>query len=125
MKLEFLESGSPDCPLIRLYEFTSREAYQLRRVALQLARSKEITVRLHEQPNVVAIDGCKLTLQQGKKDRGVSEISSLNFECVFSKAGWLQVADLIRRFSRSAANGFQWLSETRKVKILLSCDGKW
>ncbi|HEY6967970.1 MAG TPA: hypothetical protein VJA94_02105 [Candidatus Angelobacter sp.] len=125
MKLEFLESGSPDCPLIRLYEFTPKEAYQLRRIAIQLARGKETTVRLHEQPNVTAIGGCELLLLQGKEDRGVSAISSSKFKWILSPAGWLQVANLIRPFSRGAANGDQWLSETGKVKIVLSCDGRW
>jgi hypothetical protein len=125
MKLEFLANGSPDCPLIRIYEFNSKEAYELRRIALQLARGKEAAVRLHEQPNVTVIGRFEVTLQKGKKDRGVSEISPLKFEWVLSQGGWLQVADLIQPFSRGGASGFQWLSGTGKVNILLSCDGKW
>lgn len=125
MKLEFLASGSPDCPLIRIYEFNSKEAYELRRIALALARGTETVVRLHEQPNVTAIGGCELMLQQGKKERGVSAISSSKFEWVLPQAGWLQIAGLIRPFSRGGTNGYQWLSETGKVKILLFCDGKW
>lgn len=125
MKLEFLESGSPDCPLIRMCEFNSKEAYQLRRIAMQLARGKATSVLLQEQPNVTAIGGCKLTLLQGKEDRGASAISFSKFEWVLSPAGWLQVANLIRPFSRGVANGYQWLCGTGKVKILLSSDGKW
>lgn len=125
MKLEFLASGSPDCPLIRLYEFNSEEAYQLRRMALQLARRKETAVLLHKDSSVVAIGGCELRLKKGEKDLGASQISFLKFECILSPSGWLQVADLIRPFTRGAANGYQWLSETGTVKILLSCDGKW
>ena len=125
MKLEFLASGSPDCPLIRIYEFNSKEAYELRRIALHLARGKETVVRLHELPNVTAIGGCELTLHQRKSDRGVSAVSSSKFEWALSRAGWLQVADLIRPFSRGTASGFQWLFGTSKVNILLSCDGKW
>src|SRR5919109_3201642 len=110
MKLEFLANGSPDCPLIRIYEFNSREAYELRRIALHLARGKETVVRLREQPNVTAIGGCELILQQGKKDRGAFSISPSKFEWVFPQSGWLQVADLIRPFSRGTASGFQRLS---------------
>ena len=123
MKLDFLPSGSPDCPLIRIYEFTPKEAYELRRVGLQLARGKETTVRLHEQPNVTAIGECELTLQKGQKDRGVSEVSSLKFEWILSASGWFQVAGLIRPFSRGVTNGFQWLTQPGKVQILLSCNG--
>ena len=125
MKLEFLASGSPDCPLIRLYEFNSKETYELRRIAVHLARGKETVVRLHEQPNVTAIGDLELALLQGQKDRGVSEMSRLKFEWVLSPAGGRQVADLIRPFSRGMANGYQWLPGTGKVQILLSCDGQW
>lgn len=125
MKLEFLASGSPDCPLIRIYEFNSKEAYELRRIALLLARGREKVVRLHKQPNATVISSFELTLQQGKKDRGVSEISPLKFEWVLSQAGWLQVADLIRPFSRGATKGWQWLCEIGRTRILLSCDGQW
>jgi hypothetical protein len=125
MKLEFLESGSPDCPLIRLYEFNAKEAYELRRIALQLAKGKEHTIFLHEQPGMISIGGCELTLQQEDKDRGASEISSLKFKWVLSQAGWLQVAGLIRPFSQGANKGWQWLSEVGKVRILLSVEGSW
>ena len=125
MKLEFLADGSPDCPLIRTYEFNSKEAYELRRIAIQLARGKATTVRLHEQPNITVIGDCDLTLQQGRKYREVSSISSSKFEWVLSQAGWLQVAYLIRPFSRATVDGYQWLSQMGKVKILLSCDGQW
>jgi hypothetical protein len=40
MKLEFLECGSPDGPLIRLYKFNAKETYDLRRTALQLAGNR-------------------------------------------------------------------------------------
>lgn len=125
MKLELLASGSPDCALIRLYEFNSKEAYQLRRIALQLARGKETTIPLHKESNVISIGGCELILRRGKKDRRVFEISSLKFEWALSRAGWRRVADLIRPFSRGTASGYQWLSEPGKVQILLSLDGKW
>ncbi len=125
MKLEFLASGARDCRLIRIYEFTAEEAHQLRRIAIQLAGTKETRVFLHKQPNVNAIGGCELTLHQGEKDRGVSEISPLKFDWILSQASWLQVAGLIRPFSREGATGFQWLSQPKKVQILLSFDGKW
>jgi len=46
MKLEFLASGSPDCSLIRLYEFNAKEAYDLRRITLQLARWTLVVAKL-------------------------------------------------------------------------------
>lgn len=107
MKLEFLEIGSADCPLIRLYEFSPEEAYQLRRIVLQLARGREQTVALNEQPGVTPISGCQLSLGRGEKDQGVIEAAPLKFAWVLTKSGWFNVAALIRPFSRDNLSGFQ------------------
>ena len=125
MKLEFLESGSPDCPLIRLYEFNSKEAYDLRRIALQLAKGREQNVSLHEQPAVIPIGGYELTLHQGEKDKGVKQVAPLKFTWVLTKSGWLNVGGLIRPFSRGNLGGFQWLSSKGGIQIILSPDGCW
>jgi hypothetical protein len=125
MKLEFLESGSSDCPLIRLYEFDPKEANRLRCIAIHLAEAREQTVLFHEQPGVISIDGCQLTLQLGDKDGGASELGPNKFKWVLSKAGWFQVAGLIRPFTRTDSSGFQWLSDGGQIQVLLSHDGHW
>jgi hypothetical protein len=125
MKLEFLKNGSPDCPLIRVYEFDAKEADNLRRITLQLAGAREQTVLFHEQPGVIPIDGCQLMLHIGEKDRGVSELGSNKFKWILSKAGWFQVVGLIRPFTRTDSSGFQWLSDGGQIRVLLSHDGRW
>lgn len=125
MKLEFLKSGSSDCPLIRLYEFHTKDAYNLRRTALQLARRRGQMIRLHEEEGIFPIGGCQLILRNGEKDRGVAQVAPLKFIWALSKVGWLQVASLIRPFSRGANKGWQWLSEKGQARVLLSCDGRW
>jgi hypothetical protein len=70
MKIEFLKSGSPDCPLIRLYEFKPSEAQSLRRIAL-LARGRIQRVPLHNGQGILAIGGCQLALSRKERDRGV------------------------------------------------------
>jgi hypothetical protein len=125
MKLEFLESGAPDCPLVRLYEFDANEAYNLHRIVLQLAGSSEQTVLFHEQPGVLPIDGCQLTLHQGEKDRGVSKLGPRNFKWMLSTTGWFQVAGLIKPFTRTGSSGFQWVSDRGQIRVLLSNDGRW
>jgi len=125
MKIEFLNSGSPNCPLIRLYEFKASEAYNLRRIAMQLARGKCQIIRLQEESVYSPIGGCELTLSRGEKDQGVFEAAPLKFSWVLSKSGWFNVAGLIRPFSRGNLSGFQWLSSTDGIQILLSPDGRW
>jgi hypothetical protein len=125
MKIEFLKSGSPDCPLIRLYEFKPSEAQSLRRIALQLARGRIQRVPLHNEQGILAIGGCQLALSREERDRGVFETGPLEFKWALTGAGWLSVSGLIRPFSRTNSGGFQWLSDGGKIGILLSCDGRW
>jgi hypothetical protein len=125
MKLEFLKNGAPDCHLIRLYEFESSEVQLLRRIVLQLARGKTSSVRLHKEQGIQAIDGCQLTLSRGEKDRGVDEIGPLEFAWALTKSGWLNVSGLIRPFSRTSSDSYQWLWDGRKIRILISHDGGW
>lgn len=125
MKMEFLKGGSTDCPLIRLYEFDATEAYNLRRIALLLARGAQQTTALHEEPGVLPVGNCQLTLQRGKRDRGVFEVAPFRFEWMMTDDGWRNVAGLIRPFSRGTAQGWQWLSSIGQTAVLLSRDGRW
>ena len=125
MKIEFLKSGAPDCPLIRLSEFKPSEARALRRIAVQLARGRTPSVPLHEERGFHTIDGCQLVLERGEQDRGVSETGPLKFAWVLTRDSWLDVSGKIRPFSRANSVGYQWLFESGKIRILLSCDGHW
>jgi hypothetical protein len=125
MKIEFLKSGSPECPWIRLYKFKASEAYELRRIALQLARGAYRVIPLQEGPTLSPIVSCELTLRLGEEGQGVFETAPLKFSWVLSKSGWIWVAGLIRPFSRGQLSGFQWLSSKGGIQILLSPDGQW
>jgi len=125
MKIEFLKSGSPDCPLIRLYGFEADEAYRLRRIALRLAKSTCQAIAFDEQAGILPIGGCHLILSCGKEDRGVLEVGPSTIEWGLTKSGWFNVAGLIRPFSRGNLAGYQWLSDRGKIRILLSRDGQW
>jgi quinol monooxygenase YgiN len=52
MKIEFLPSGSPDCPLIRLYGFDRTEATRLREIVNRLASGSQQAISLHEEIGV-------------------------------------------------------------------------
>jgi hypothetical protein len=125
MKMEFIRSGSPDCPLIRLYEFKTSEAQSLRRIVLQLAKGRTPSVLLHKAEGIEAIDWCQLTLSRGEKDRGTFETGPMEFAWVLTGGGWLSVSGLIRPFSQIGSRGYQWLSDRGKIRILISHDGSW
>jgi hypothetical protein len=125
MKMEFIKSGTPDCPLIRLYEFEANEAQSLQRIVLQLARSHAFPVSLHKEQCIQAISECQLTLSRGEKDQGAFETGPMDFVWVLTDGGWLSVSGLIRPFSRTGSRGYQWLSDQGKIRILISHDGSW
>jgi hypothetical protein len=125
MKMEFLESGAPDCPLIRFYEFNSSEAQSLRRITLQLARGLTPSVPLHKEQGIQAMGGCKLTLSRGEMDRGAFETKPLEFAWVLTGSGWMSVSGLIRPFSSAGSGRYQWLCDRGKIRTLISHDGSW
>lgn len=125
MKLEFLRAGSPDCPLIRLYDFDSREAQRLLQIALQLAGQRDLAIPLHAETIVTPIDTCELTLRCADGRAGVRELSPMKFEWVSSDGGWLDIASLIQPFCQEDAAAHQWLSRVGNIAVLLSRDGKW
>lgn len=127
MKLEFLESGSADCPLIRLYGFDIPEACRLMALFRSLADGSQQHIRLHETFGIEAVQGCQLGLRLGSRDRGIEETSPKSFECVLTSEGWSEVADLTQPFCETPDTGehHQWLNEDGKISLLLSPTGRW
>jgi hypothetical protein len=125
MNLEFLAEGSPDCPLIRLYSFTRAEVLRLREIADQLTAERIQVIALHDEPGIKAIDGCHLELRLGKRDEDIVQPALLQFECILSDEGWLDVSGLLQPFCETNTKGFQWLVWKGPISLLLSVDGKW
>jgi hypothetical protein len=127
MKLEFLASGSPDCPLIRLYDFDMAAAVRLREVFRRLSDASLPSAPLHEQLGIEAIDGCRLDLRLGGRDRGIVQTTPSSFECILTAEGWSKVVDLMEPFCDSVGKPrhYQWLNEDGEVSLLLSPLGSW
>jgi hypothetical protein len=126
MKLEFLASGSPDCPLIRLYDFDNAAVVLLREVFRRLSDASVSNTPLHEQKAIEAVDGCRLDLRLGSRDSGIVQTGPLRFECILTTEGWSEVVDLMEPFCESEnMKGYQWLNEDGEVSLLLSPGGLW
>ena len=125
MKMEFLPDGSPDCPLIRLFEFTSDEARQLQGAVLALSLGAS-PVAVHELPFVESVGNCRLTLQVEQWDQGVTRASEVReFVCRMTCGTWDDVAALMEPFVNKSV-GYQWLSGTPgEANLLLSRTGEW
>jgi hypothetical protein len=127
MKLEYLIDGSPECPLIRLYDFTPAEAGDLRGAVSELASEAVQRIEVHGLPFVDPVGGCELALVRKSWDQGVLRAGTSKFECGFTAGTWDNVAGLIEPFAEASASfGFQWLAEsTGEAALLLSVSGRW
>jgi hypothetical protein len=125
MKIEFLPSGSPDCPLIRLYGFDRTEATRLREIVNRLASGSQEAISLHEEIGVEPLGGCKLDLRLGGQDLGIVQNAPLSFQCILTADRWSDMACLLQPFCETEGSIFQWLNEDGKISLLLSRDGKW
>ena len=125
MKLEFLEVGSPDCPLIRLYDFNRAQAQSLRKLVKSLRDGSRESVPLSEEPWIESVRGCRLTLRLGDREKGVRQSGPATFDCALTAANWDNVEGLLDPFCESEPTGFQWLCSEGKTSLLLSRDGRW
>jgi hypothetical protein len=123
MKLEYLADGSP--PLVRLYEFNRAEVRQLRDLVSSLVSGTRQSVSLQKEAWAQSIGGCCLDLRLGNRDRGIHEISLLNFECILTSDGWSNVEGLLDPFCESEVAAYQWLTRDGLVPLLISRNGQW
>ena len=128
MKLEHLAYGSPDCPLIRLYDFTPAEAAQLLVAVTALASGEGQPVEVHGLPFVEPVGECRLDFVRRSWDRAIiHRPGACAFECGFTAGTWDNIAGLVEPFAEGAG-GFQWLAGTPGEAALLlsaSASGQW
>jgi hypothetical protein len=118
MKIEYLESGSPDCPLIRIYGNNCGEFSTLADTIIQLHQGSIQHAVLTELTHFEGIDGCILTAAIGHEE-GVSRFSKEEFRWSLSQSKWSMVADLISPFTRSHLYDMhQWLSGKEAIALL-------
>jgi hypothetical protein len=129
MKIEFLESGSNDCPLIRIYGDEPDVCKQFLRVFTQLSNGSSKKVSLTELPGVEPLARCSLTARVFKRDRGIVLKQRNVFDWMLTADTWDNVAVLIEPFCLTEANGFQWLDQVpasaARVIISTSPVGHW
>lgn len=125
MKLEFLRSGSPDCPLLRLFAFDQLQAAQFRDLCRELAAGKREALGIPDDFPADSMAGCRLKLKCAGAGNGIRQLSLSTFECVLNQTDWDNIAGLVDPFCESEAEGYQWLVKTGQISLLLSHDGIW
>lgn len=128
MRLEYLASGAPDCPLVRLYDFKPSEAAALLAAVNMLASAAAWRVEVDRLPFVKAAGGCRLVFARQDRDRAIVAGPIQNeFECGFTAATWDNVAGLLEPFAQGAG-GVEWLAAAPGDAALLisaSPGGVW
>ena len=125
VRLEYLPEGSPDCPLIRLFDFTPAEVAALGMAVAELAAHRTNWVAVHRLPGIISVGRCELTLLRRDREQAVVRVGPTAFECRFTTDTWEQVAEQISPFAEGA-EGYQWLAGAPgEVSLLLSATGLW
>jgi hypothetical protein len=126
MKLEYLNAGSPDCPLIRLYDFTAAEAALLLSAVTALASGAVERIDMDRLPYIEPVGGCQLALMGQAWDQAIArESGPAGFVCGLTADSWDNVAGLVEPFA-IGASGFQWLVVgSGEAALLLSSTGLW
>jgi len=125
VKLEYPPQGSPECPLLRLYDFDQPQAKQLSELVKSLGAGDREDVALHNEAWVESVGECCLNLQRGERNQGVCTTPSGTFDCVLSTEGWKEIEELLEPFRESDTFGFQWLTHQGKIALLISPSGQW
>jgi hypothetical protein len=130
MKIEYLSHTDPAYPnesIFRIFDFDTNEASKFREIVSKLAQGKISESELNELPFIVPVEGCRLVLKTGAKNRGIVEVSKKSFECILKKEAWGNAHDLIEPFCDYInSNVYQWLYDLdTDIELLFSPTGKW
>jgi hypothetical protein len=133
--LDFLEEGSPDCPLIRIYGRDQDDYRRLVRAIASIAAGTVKRVSVPELPGFRADPNFELTLTARAMDQGVSRFhQSQHFVWALTSPKWHIVEGLAKPLGdRDSANAYQWLAgpearyglDVGPISVLLSKDGRW
>jgi hypothetical protein len=129
MKIQHLTNTNPAQPkesILRIFDFVSSEACQFRDVLSKLANGSVSVIDLSGLAFVTSIDGCRLILKAGMRDKGLNHVSSATFECTLTKLTWENAEGLVEPFCEGNLSGYQWLYDLdNDIEFLFSPSGDW
>src|SRR6266478_4262352 len=125
MKLAYLLSGSPDCPLIRFFAFDNEGLARLKTLLLSLSDYSKSSVALSEQVDFQQVNANRLYFRVGESDERIRSVAPGVFEYVLSGAAWDNMAELVESLRKPDATGYQWLRQAAGIPLLLSPEGSW
>jgi hypothetical protein len=126
LTLDFLDDGSPDCPMLRI-SGSHPAAYQELRSGFESLHDKSAQrIAIDEPPAIAPAGGCRLVAVATTWDQGVVESQKTgSFEWRLTAEMWDNVAGLLEPFCAGEARGFQWLESAGDIPVLVTIDGRW
>ena len=130
MKVEFLSSGSNDCPLIRIFGTNREEVVRLHKAILNLADGTEVSVSTDEIFGMNSSQNCRVVMRLGEADLAPTKTLDGVFQWVLTCSSWEKVAELLSPFTHDAREGsYQWIGgdNVGEVSMLFSYSesGQW
>ncbi len=129
MKLEYLPTGSPDCPLIRIFGIDEAEHETLLEGVCMLASGVETNVNMVDLFGTGLSGNCQLIIKADEHDLGPNGPSANGtFTWSLTPNGWGKVAQLIRPVTKNPGS-YQWIGgeNVGEVSVLFSYSttGQW
>ena len=130
MKIEYLtnvDRTRPKDSILRIFDFNRSEARLFKEILSKLVDGSAAETDITVLPFVTSVGGCRLILKVGKKDIGIVALPGNVFECILTRDGWENAADLIGPFcSEKDVSGYQWLYDLdNHIDLLFLENGDW
>jgi hypothetical protein len=137
MKMEYLHTGSDDCPLIRIYGTDTVEFATLRDALVRLARGEVRATNLNELAIFGRNDTLSLKCALSGRNEGVARVGrACDFDWQLTRESWEIVSGLVDPFTTASDFPcYQWLTgreaayglDVGTIGVLLSFSitGEW
>jgi hypothetical protein len=127
VNIDYLENGSDDCPIIRVYGNEPDSVRLLMKCIADMVNGEIKSKCLNDIKGFKSINGCRFDIELSSLQKGVIQLSSNNFICQLSKDGWQEAYELLEPLSEDSKTGYQWINESSEISFLVSryANGQW
>lgn len=123
MRIDFINDGSHDVPLIRLFSCEKDEIELLRLNILKLGNNESDKVIVSDLP--ISASKQRLTFKLNEKDKGIGmSKDKRDFVVELCSESWLEMAEKLKPFLANQ-EGFAWLYDSMPLHMLFTTDGYW
>jgi hypothetical protein len=124
LRIDFINDGSHDGPLIRLLSDQVDEIKLLRDTVLKLGNSEIDEINISDLP-ISKSSNVKLIFRVCKSDSGVTINKNMREYIVsLSHESYLEMAEKLAPFI-NVQTGYAWLYESKTFYVLFTTDGYW